>query len=295
MSISIQEVYHEQFGKIRVVVVKGVCYFVGKDAAKALRFRDPDQALRMHVQAQDKFTFNPDNLKKLKNPDGVKVAHNAIWINESGLNALTLKAKVAFAQSFRTWLINPDADSEPNILYHIHAGFISKFVYVLEMDDNTVKIEIAHNVSQRIKAIQKENGTQVLKQYSSKVIDAKLAAEIESKCHAAFADKRAHGEYFNITFEEGCAELNKYSAGIDAANIELEKMLNIRTGSYQSEVKPVNNPLIEDFTKREKVEILMKLLNLNLPAPLRNRIVNQILLVISDEYEIICEKLAQEI
>ena len=56
-------------------------------------------ALRKHVQAQDKFTFSPDKLKnQIKNPSGVKVAHNAIWINESGLNALTLKAKVPFAQ-----------------------------------------------------------------------------------------------------------------------------------------------------------------------------------------------------
>ena len=163
------------------------------------------------------------------------------------------------------------------------------------MDDGTVKIGIARDVSQRIKTIQRENGTQVLKQYSSKVIDEKLATEIESKCHAAFEDKRAHGEYFNISFEEGCAELNKYSAEIDAANSEIEKMLNMRTGSYQSKVKPLDNPKIEDFTKREKVEILLKLLNLpNLPFNLRNQMVRHVDLIISDEFEKILDNYTAE-
>ena len=105
MSISIQEVYHEQFGKIRVVVIKGVCYFVGKDAAMALRFRDPDQALRMHVQAQDKCTFSSVKATgQIENEAGIKIPHNAILINESGLWSLVMRSKLPKAREFQHWM-----------------------------------------------------------------------------------------------------------------------------------------------------------------------------------------------
>ena len=115
MGISIQEVYHEQFGKIRVVVIKGVCYFVGKDAAMALRFRDPDQALRMHVQAQDKCTFSSVKATgQIENEAGIKIPHNAILINESGLWSLVMRlTSEVIPQIVRTGSYNSPANTAP--------------------------------------------------------------------------------------------------------------------------------------------------------------------------------------
>ena len=45
---------HEQFGKIRVVKIDGVAWFVGKDVAKALGYTNPQKAIRDHVDAEDK-------------------------------------------------------------------------------------------------------------------------------------------------------------------------------------------------------------------------------------------------
>ena len=284
MENSIQKVWHKQFGSLRMVLLNGTVYCVGKDAAQALLFKDTDKAIRRHVQSQDKITF-PTNVQ-FENRGGVKIPQGAILINESGLNSLVMKSKVPFASNLRSWLTNSD---KPDIFYRVHAQLISKYVYVLEMDDGTVKIGIAQNVNQRIKAIQRENGTQVSRRYNSKVIDEKLAAEIESKCHATFEEKRAHGEYFNITFDEGCAELDKYAEEIDAANAEIEKLINLDV------TPPEALPLIEDFTRREKVEILLKLLNMTPPPALKNHLIKQVSFLLDDEYDNLMEKLNGEL
>ncbi len=46
---------HEQFGKVRVVMIDGKMWFVGIDIAKALKYTNPQKALRDHV---------PDKFKK---------------------------------------------------------------------------------------------------------------------------------------------------------------------------------------------------------------------------------------
>ena len=70
----------------------------------------------------------------------------------------------------------------------------------------------------------------------------------------------------------------------------------IRTGRYIPDDNPAFNPPKENFTKREKVEILMKLLNLpNLPFHLRNQMVRHVDLIISDEFDELLKNCAAEI
>ena len=45
---------HEKFGKIRVIYLNGVIYFVGKDVAIALGYKDTVNALKAHVDPEDK-------------------------------------------------------------------------------------------------------------------------------------------------------------------------------------------------------------------------------------------------
>ena len=68
-----------------------------------------------------------------------------------------------------------------------------------------------------------------------------------------------------------------------------------RTGNYIPNDNPAFNPLKEDFTKREKVEILMKLLNFpNLPNPLRNDIIRHVNLILSPDYGNFWENLLEQ-
>ena len=65
-----------EFGAVRTVEIDGEPWLVGKDVAMALGYSDTDQALRKHVDDEDKLTrqFN-----------GSGQSRNMTVINESGL------------------------------------------------------------------------------------------------------------------------------------------------------------------------------------------------------------------
>lgn len=86
---------NEEFGKIRIEVLNGNPWFVGKDVAVALCYKDTDQALRKHVDAEDKQT---------RQIDGLGQRRRFIMINESGLYALIFGSKLESAKRFKRWV-----------------------------------------------------------------------------------------------------------------------------------------------------------------------------------------------
>ncbi len=54
MTNQLQKYVSDQFGKIRGMMIDGVPYFVGKDVAKALGYKDTINALKSHVDDEDK-------------------------------------------------------------------------------------------------------------------------------------------------------------------------------------------------------------------------------------------------
>ena len=84
-----------EFGKIRVVEINGEPWMVGKDVAQVLGYSDTDQALRRHVDAEDKLT---------RNFDGSGQNRSMTLINESGLYSLVLSSKLPSARKFRRWV-----------------------------------------------------------------------------------------------------------------------------------------------------------------------------------------------
>lgn len=86
---------HEKFGKIRGVMIEGVPYFVGKDVAVALGYKEPEKAIRDHVENEDK------GVSKLDTPGGKQ---SVTIINESGLYSLILSSKLPKAKEFKHWV-----------------------------------------------------------------------------------------------------------------------------------------------------------------------------------------------
>ena len=71
---------------------KGEVFFVGKDVAEVLGYSDPQKALKMHVDDEDKLTRQ------------IVVSgqrRNVIFINESGLYSLILSSKLPQAKAFK--------------------------------------------------------------------------------------------------------------------------------------------------------------------------------------------------
>lgn len=86
---------HEQFGKVRTLLIDGQPWFVGKDVAEALGYTNSRKALIDHVDEEDKGVTKRDTLggnQKLT------------IINESGLYCLIIKSKLEGARQFKRWV-----------------------------------------------------------------------------------------------------------------------------------------------------------------------------------------------
>ena len=68
---------------------KGETFFVGKDVAKALGYKNPSKAIQQHVDKEDKSTAPIQ---------GTAYETRVTIINESGLYALVLSSKLELAQ-----------------------------------------------------------------------------------------------------------------------------------------------------------------------------------------------------
>ena len=86
---------NKEFGQIRTCVVDGETYFVGKDVASGLGYKNTKNALMRHVDEEDKlgarFTTSGQN-------------REMIVINESGLYSLILSSKLDSARRFKRWV-----------------------------------------------------------------------------------------------------------------------------------------------------------------------------------------------
>ena len=85
----------KEFGQIRTCTVKGETYFVGKDVADALGYGNSRDALRKHVDEEDK------QASRFATGDQ---QYNMIVINESGLYSLILSSKLDSARRFKRWV-----------------------------------------------------------------------------------------------------------------------------------------------------------------------------------------------
>ena len=84
-----------EFGKVRTFEIDGEPYFVGKDVAEILGYKDTSDALKKHVDNEDKLTRRFADSGQNR---------DMYIINESGLYSLVLSSKLPKAKSFKRWI-----------------------------------------------------------------------------------------------------------------------------------------------------------------------------------------------
>lgn len=87
---------NSEFGEIRTVENDGDVWFVGKDVALALGYKDTVNALKSHVDEEDKIGG-----WQITTPSGNQAM---TIINESGLYSLVLSSKLPNAKKFKRWV-----------------------------------------------------------------------------------------------------------------------------------------------------------------------------------------------
>ena len=80
------------FGQVRTITINNESYFIGKDVAEALGYKDTDQAVRKHVDDEDKLSRRIDG------------SRNMTLINESGVYSLIFSSKLESAKQFKRWV-----------------------------------------------------------------------------------------------------------------------------------------------------------------------------------------------
>lgn len=99
MSNVIKIFENEEFGRVRTIIKDGEPWFVGKDVAEILEYRNSKKALSDHVDEEDK--YQGDGVT-IRDPMG-RMQHPTI-INESGLYSLILSSKMPRAKEFKRWV-----------------------------------------------------------------------------------------------------------------------------------------------------------------------------------------------
>lgn len=85
----------EEFGEIRTVTIDNEPWFVGKDVAVALGYERTADAIRQHVEEEDR------GVGEIQTPGGKQ---KMTIINESGLYALIFGSQLESAKRFKRWV-----------------------------------------------------------------------------------------------------------------------------------------------------------------------------------------------
>lgn len=253
---------NEEFGKLRVVEVDGKPYFVGKDIATSLGYKNTRVALQDNVADADKV------IVKIATPGGNQ---DAVVINESGMCALVLGSRLKSANNFKHWVTTEvlfsareqceksdesstssacespsnattshlvkklvpeklkvfcrDSISDIKEIQKNKSTEYMGFFYVLEYDD-CVKIGCTRNPYERIRTLV-HDAEKYGKSHTNRVaisLEHTNYRENEKFLHKLFASYRKLGtELFNITFDEAVSTIKNVDIEILDESAKIEK------------------------------------------------------------------------
>ena len=89
---------NEQFGEMRTVTIGEEIWFVGKDVAEILGYKNTRDALTRHVFEEDR------KMNGVEIPDAIGRKQWYSTINESGLYSLVPSSKLPSAKEFKRWV-----------------------------------------------------------------------------------------------------------------------------------------------------------------------------------------------
>lgn len=187
------------FGQVRTIEIDNEPWFVGKDVAEALGYGDTDQAVRNHVDGEDKLT---------RRFDGSGQSRNMTIINESGLYSLILSSKLPGAKEFKRWVTS---EVIPSI--RKTGGYTLKPMTDYQKEQTRLKEENAHirkaQILERLANQYEGTYRQILHAYATKELSGKFLLplpELEEKTYSA----TEIGELLGITANRVGLLTNRY-------------------------------------------------------------------------------------
>lgn len=129
MKMNEVEVFNFEANEVRTVLINNEVWFVGKDIAKALGYKDTINALKSHVDIEDKKGW------QITTPS--RGSQNTNVINQSGVISLVLSSKLPSARKFKRWVTS---EVIPSVMQHGAYLTDSKIEEVLTDPDTLIRL-----------------------------------------------------------------------------------------------------------------------------------------------------------
>ena len=147
MGNEIQIFNNAEFGSVRTVMINDEPWFVGKDVAVALGYKEAAKAVREKVDEEDK------GVSEMDTPGGKQ---KVMFVNESGLYTLVLSSKLPTSKQFKKWITS---EVLPSI--RKNGGYMTGQENMTEEEVVANALIVAQNIitarNERIKLLETEN------------------------------------------------------------------------------------------------------------------------------------------
>lgn len=173
------KVFEKDNFKIRTIIKDNEIWFVGKDVAEALGYSDTNQAIRKHIDEEDKLT---------RQIDGIGQKREMYIINESGLYSLVLSSKLPTAKEFKRWVTSEVLPSirKTGSYQSTQINTISKEEFILREKEVDVKrAELLLQIANRTNISEYK---QIIDSYATEVLTGKKLLPlpvVEKKTYSA--------------------------------------------------------------------------------------------------------------
>ena len=150
MEKHIQVFNNTEFGEIRTMEINGEPWFVGKDIAAALGYKESAKAIREHIDDEDK------GVSVLDTPGGKQ---NTVIINESGMYSLILSSKLEGAKRFKRWVTSEILPSiRKTGAYATDSAAAEYKARELRIKEMNAQARLINAETRRLTVLQKEKG-----------------------------------------------------------------------------------------------------------------------------------------
>ena len=96
----IQQFQNQHFGNLTVIEIDGEFFFIGKEVAELLGYKNTSRDVNRHVDEEDRCIF-----QNYQNGSFENIPYRGVTIiNESGLYSLILLSKLPSAKAFKNWV-----------------------------------------------------------------------------------------------------------------------------------------------------------------------------------------------
>lgn len=173
------KVFEKDNFKVRTIIKDNEIWFVGKDVAEALGYSDTNQAIRKHIDEEDKLT---------RQIDGIGQKREMYIINESGLYSLVLSSKLPTAKEFKRWVTSEVLPSirKTGSYQSTQINTISKEEFILREKEVDVKrAELLLQIANRTNISEYK---QIIDSYATEVLTGKKLLPlpvVEKKTYSA--------------------------------------------------------------------------------------------------------------